>query len=359
MEEKDLIRKIQLLKQVKPKEDWVIFCRSRLAFRLEMERKRGLLNKDLFALREVFAFWRVKQPGLAFKAAYALILVLGVILVSGALVALAAMNSAPGSPLYPVKLVIEKARVSASFSDEGRLQLRTEIADKRLQELKEVVNNQDSAEQKAQKLAQVMDSIKDQLTTINNQLPKAGAKTESKKAVAAAKIVSQKADQVGKALANAKEALPTDNPDLNTKIAETTQTADNSNIATLETMIANQDSPDVKKEEIAAKLDEAINKTGDQIKAKEQKIAQKDFFADKLSTIRAVLIYQFEQNLELLDKAREALNKGDLKGSLDMLKLAKNIDSGTDNMMTQNASNSSTKDQPQSATSSDAVNVAK
>lgn len=358
MEEKDLIRKIQLLKQVKPKEDWVIFCRSRLAFRLEMERKRGLLNKDLFALREVFAFWRVKQPGLAFKAAYALILVLGVILGSGALVALAAMNSSPGSPLYPVKLVIEKARVSASFSDEGRLQLQTEIADKRLQELKEVVNNQDSAEQKAQKLAQVMDSIKDQLTTVNDQLPKAGAKTESKKAVAAAKIVSQKADQVGKALANAKEALPTDNPDLNTKIAETTQTADNSNIAALETMIANQDSPDVKKEEIAAKLDEAINKTGDQIKAKEQKIAQKDFFADKLS-IRAVLIYQFEQNLELLDKAKEALNKGDLKGSLDMLKLAKDIDSGTDNMMTQNASNASTKDQPQSATSSDAVNVAK
>jgi len=358
MEEKDLINKIQLLKQVKPKEDWVIFCRSRLAFRLEMERKRGLLNKDLFALREVFAFWRVKQPGLALKAAYALILVLGMILGSGVLVALAAMNSSPGSPLYPVKLAIERARVSTSLSEESRFQLQTQLADARLQELTDVVNSQDPADQKVEKMSQVAESIQNQLATVNNQLPKAGTKAEPQKALAAAKMVSEKASQASKALAAAKESLPgSDKADLNAKLAQATEAVDKVGIDALEAMITNQGVSSTTKEEIAVKLGDEIKKTEDQVKLKEQKIVQKDSFADKLP-IRAVLISQFEQSLELLDQAKEDLNKGDLKGSLDMLKAAKAIDSGTDKM-TQNASNSSTKDQSQSATSSDAVNVVK
>ena len=332
MEDNELITKIQLLKAIKPSEDWVLSCRAKLAFRLEMDRKKSLLNKDVFVLRELFAFWSnaVEQP--SFNWAHSLAVAALVILGGGILTTWAAGQSLPGSPLYPVKLTIERARVSASFSDESRLKLQTELADARLQELTDVVRGNDSVDRKVEKISQVADSIQNQLSTVNEQLPKAGSKIEPQKALAAAKMVSDKASEAGKALAVAKEGLSGDiKPDLSAKLADATQAVEETGIMALETMVANQDGSGAKNKDIAAKLAEAIKKTEDGVQAKEQKIAQVNSFADK-SPIRAVLINQFEQSLDLLDKAKEALAKSDFKGALDMLKAAKAIDSGTDKM---------------------------
>jgi len=95
--------------------------------------------------------------------------------------------------------------------------------------------------------------------------------------------------------------------------------------------VANQGVFDVKNDDISVKLSEAIKKTEDGIQAKELKITQASPAADK-SPIRAVLINQFEQSLDLLDKAKEALIEDDFKGALEMLKAAKAIDNGTDKM---------------------------
>jgi hypothetical protein len=347
MEEKELVRRIKLLKQVKPPKDWVVFCRSRLAFRMEMERKKNLLNKDFFALGELFSFWRLNQPQMAFRAIYASIIAFGVILGGGGLVAWAAIQSLPGAPLYPVKIALEKALVSVSLSDEGRLELQAKLVDKRFQELKDVVESQESAEQKVERVVQVVESIQNQMVAVNNQLPKPDVKTEPQKALAAAKIVSKKASQAGKVLADAREALPTNKPDLNSKLAAAAEAAEKAGIEALETMIINQGETGVKNEEIAVKLSEEINKTKKEIEAKEQKIVQQDTPADKLP-IRAVLINQFEQSLGLLDKAGEALKKEDFKAALDALKTAKTIDSGTEKM-TQNVSNQSDKNATSSA----------
>ncbi len=336
MDEKELINKIQLLKEIKPSEDWVLSCRGRLAFRLEMDRKKDILSKDTFVLKELFAFLSGSNRQSSFNLAHSLIIAVMVVLGGGALTVWAAGQSLPGSPLYPVKLAIERARVSASLSEDSRLQLQTQLADARLQELTDVVNSQDSADQKVEKMSQVVASIQDQLTTVNNQLPKAGIKTEPRKALAAAKMVSEKASQAGKALVAAKESISGDiKPDLNTKLADATKAVAKAGIAALESMIANQSSSAAEKKEIAVKLGQEIEKTEGDIKIKEQEIAQNNSFADK-SPIRAVLINQFEQSLDLLDKAKEALAEDDMKGALEMLKAAKAIDSGTDKM-TQNA----------------------
>ncbi len=336
MDDKELINKIQLLKAIKPSEDWVLSCRGRLAFRLEMDRKKDILSKDSFVLKELFAFLSGSNRQSSFNLAYSLIIAVMVVLGGGALTVWAAGQSLPGSPLYPVKLAIERARVSASLSEDSRLQLQTQLADARLQELTDVVNSQDSADQKVEKMSQVVASIQDQLTTVNNQLPKAGIKTEPRKALAAAKMVSEKASQAGKALVAAKESISGDiKPDLNTKLADATKAVAKAGIAALESMIANQSSSAAEKKEIAVKLGQEIEKTEGDIKIKEQEIAQNNSFADK-SPIRAVLINQFEQSLDLLDKAKEALAEDDMKGALEMLKAAKAIDSGTDKM-TQNA----------------------
>jgi len=358
MNEQELINRIQLLKQVSPKEDWVISTRAKLAFRMEMERKKNLLNHDLFAFKELFSFLSISQPRLSFNAVYGVIIAFGLVLGGGAVTTLAAIQSSPGSSLYPVKLSIEKARLIASLSEESKIQVQTEIADKRLQELSVVVASQESAEQKAEKVTQVVDNIQEQLASASNQLPK----VEPQKAVAAAKAVSEKANQFSKALATAKESLPSNiKPELDTKIAEVAETAQQANMKALETMIANQNSAEVKKEDIIARLNETIAKTQEQVDAREKKISEEISFADKLP-IRAVLINQTEQSRELLEKAKQAILANDLTGALQFVKAVKAIEAGAEKMV-KNAdkaiSDEAAKIQNQNATSSEAVNSAK
>lgn len=332
MNEQELISKIQQLKAVKPTEEWVLSCRARLAFRLEMNRKKDILRQDTFALKELFAFLGSAQKQPSWQWAHSLVIAVMVVLAGGALTTWAAGQSLPGSLLYPVKLAIEQARVSASLSEESRLQLQVKLADNRLQELNAVVNSQDNDEQKAEKLSQVAAGLQDQLASANNQLPKAGVGTEEKKALATAKMVSEKASQTGKALVAAKENLSAGvKPDLRIKLAEAAEAVEKTGIAALEAIIANQGVSSSTKAEIIAKLDDEIKQVAERAKTKGKKIADKDSFADKLP-IRAVLIDQFEQVLDLLDKAKEALAKDDIKGALDLLKAARAIYSGTDKM---------------------------
>ncbi|MEK7067620.1 MAG: DUF5667 domain-containing protein, partial [Patescibacteria group bacterium] len=158
MEDRELINKIQLLKEIKPTEEWVLSCRSRLAFRMEMARKKGLLQRDLATFKELFSSWTMNQPQPAFRAIWSVIIAFGLITASGAATTWAAMQSAPGNFLYPVKLALEKVQIAASFSD-NQVQMRAEIADKRFQELEIVMQSQDSMEQKTAKVSQVMLSL--------------------------------------------------------------------------------------------------------------------------------------------------------------------------------------------------------
>lgn len=330
MEDKEILRKIKLLKAVEPTEEWVLSCRAKLAFRMEMSRKKDLLAKDTFALKELFSILVdgiKEQP--SFQWVHSLIIAVIVVLGGGAITSWAAVNSLPGSPLYPVKLAIEKARVSASLSEESRLELQVKLADARLQELDAVVKSQDNAEQKAEKLSQVAASIQDQLTVAN---VKSKTVIEPKKALATAKIVSDRATQASRALAAAKDSLPDEvKPEVKLKLNEATEAVEKTGIAALEALIINQGISSSTKEEIIAKLDEEIKLVESRVKIREQKIADSRFFADRLP-IRAVLINQFEQVLELLDKAKEALAKDDAAKAIEMLKAARAINSGAEKM---------------------------
>ncbi|MDP3901599.1 MAG: DUF5667 domain-containing protein [bacterium] len=356
MTEQDLINKIQLLKQITPKEEWVVSTRAKLAFRMEMARKKNLLNKDLFALKELFSTWTANEPKFAFSPVYGVIIAFGLVLGGGAVTGIASMQSAPGSPLYSVKLSVERARLATSFSEEGKIQLQAQIVDNRLNELSAVVANNDSVDQKAEKVTQVVNNIKEQLASANDQLSKSN-QSEPKKVVEAAKVISEKASQFSKALATVQESLPESiKPELAVKIAEVTETGKQADMKYLETMIANQDSVNVNKEDIIAKLNDQIQSTQEQVTAREQKIVEQLSFADKLP-IRAVLVNQTQQSRDLLEKAKQAVADNDLAGALQFIKAVKAIETGAEKMV-QNAdraiSDEETKLQSQN-TSSPAV----
>ena len=149
-------------------------------------------------------------------------------------------------------------------------------------------------------------------------------------------MISEKASQFSKALATAKESLPENiKPELDTKIAEVAETGKKADMKYLETMIANQDSADVSKEDIIAKLNEEIKSMQEQVDAREKKIAEQVAISDKLP-IRAVLVNQTEQSRELLEKAKQSIEAGNLAEALQLIKAVKAIESGADKMV-QNA----------------------
>ncbi|MBU1102282.1 hypothetical protein KJ853_01335 [Patescibacteria group bacterium] len=326
MKEKDLISKIQLLKQIKPQKDWVVFCRANLAVRIRLERKQELLNSDIFALQGLFSFLRGIRPHYVFKALYAVSLALAIVLAGGGLTVWAAMKSLPGSPFYGVKIAMEKAYLSV-VSAEEKNKLQGEMTNRRLQELRAVLDSSGSAADKGEKAKMVVKQIQQQLNTTKDGLPKLSQK-ESKTSVSVTKAAKEQADQIGKALMSARESLSGEvNQNLGEKMAEAAETADKTSTQALEIL---SKSSSVDQTEVLAGVQNKIQQIEDKIKAVEGKIAAAAPVADKLP-IRAVLIKdQSDKAQELLNQAKDSLQKKDISGALESLKAAAEIANGAE-----------------------------
>jgi len=80
-------------------------------------------------------------PFLSWQPRWAPALAIGLaFLLAGSGTVAAAGNSMPDSPLYPVKLATEQARLGLTFSDIGKAKVYVELADKRVAEIAHMVN---------------------------------------------------------------------------------------------------------------------------------------------------------------------------------------------------------------------------
>lgn len=114
MQEKELIKKIQLLKKIKPRKDWVVLTKTQI---LGEEKAYSISGIELLRFRPVYA-------GLLF-----IFIILGLFGVS--------LSSLPGEPLYSVKKIAEQSQ--ALFVSEEKLPSYTlEMANKRLEELTKI-----------------------------------------------------------------------------------------------------------------------------------------------------------------------------------------------------------------------------
>jgi len=137
MTEADLIKKIRLLKQIRPSKDWVLLTKREL-FKEETSVFKAYRNPASVILG-IFP-----RLFLNYRFAVATFVVLG-ILASGTVNL--AQNSLPGDFLYSVKRISEKGRaIFVSEKEKPRAQL--ELANKRLDELTKIAE-----ENQVQKLA--------------------------------------------------------------------------------------------------------------------------------------------------------------------------------------------------------------
>lgn len=119
--ETELIKKIQILKGVKPRKDWVLLTKKQI---LDEEFSPEINPKSLPFL------------GL-FRYKYALVSLLVILVLGGGTFAFA-QRALPGDLLYTLKRVVEKTRLSL-VSEEERPNLQLEYANQRLTNLVEVV----------------------------------------------------------------------------------------------------------------------------------------------------------------------------------------------------------------------------
>jgi len=374
MEEKQLINLIQKLKSVGPDENWVILNRSRLAFRLEMEHKKDLLNKDFSVLGELFSFWNINQPSVAWRAARGFLAGFLILFGFGGATVWAAKQSLPGAPLYGIKIGLEKARMTVSFSQDEKLNLQAEMAENRLSELKEVMQASGSISQKKEKAAEVMENMEAQLSDASNRLSK-------NQSVKATKVIKT-ASKVDKTISQVKDVLSEEiKGDLKGQLMALAETADKAGIQALEMILKSPDEAQAEKEEILAKVDEKISHAENAIKEISEKansainsetnsaIAELQFgnansainsetnsAIAELTNIRAVLVKnQSDKAQELLNQAKtaligvktriaknemqEALN--DLSGVLETINLAKTMIKSAQTIADEGAANSS------------------
>ena len=126
MTETELIQKIQKLKQIKPREEWVVLAKNRM-FDIKDEAVTEPVVETKMGLKEILAgAFRIMnyRPAMAGSVAFALIFV----------VFIGAQNSLPGDSLYSIKKITEQMRVElASNTEKPKVQL--ELAEQRLTDL--------------------------------------------------------------------------------------------------------------------------------------------------------------------------------------------------------------------------------
>ena len=124
MEDKDIIKKIQKLRQVKPRKDWVVLTKQRI---LEEEKSSVFsLNELILGMRLVF------QHKLAFATFVLILIILGTFGF--------AQNSVPGNILFSVKKMSERGRGVFTSDKLGR---NFDITNKRLEELTQIAEEND------------------------------------------------------------------------------------------------------------------------------------------------------------------------------------------------------------------------
>jgi len=122
MQEADLVKKIQELKKIKPRKDWVVLTKSQILGKEPTYRDRVSAVLEVFP-RIIFQY----------KPAFATLIIVGVLVGAFGF----AQNSLPGNFLYSLKKITEKSQ-AVFVSETERSNFQLGLVNKRLEELNKI-----------------------------------------------------------------------------------------------------------------------------------------------------------------------------------------------------------------------------
>lgn len=169
MTENDIIVKLQTLKAIKPKNEWVVFTKSQI---LKEE-------KSNFAVRE---FWQVLRFAFGHKYAFASLSVLAVLIGTFGF----SLKSDPGDMLFSVKKVVEEGQM-AFMSEEQKVKFNLDKANQQMDDLTKAAQEKDE-----NKIAPALNEYKASISAVAQNLVNETDKTKIKETVAKVKELENK-----------------------------------------------------------------------------------------------------------------------------------------------------------------------
>jgi hypothetical protein len=133
--DKILLRKIKLLKKIRPDASWLMSQRSFLLSEVSQSKET---NKKPSLVLPLFNFNILKILKPSFAIALAIIILATSLATVG--VISAAQNSLPGDFLYPAKTAVERIQLTFTTGQENKTKLSIKLASQRIDELTQLIN---------------------------------------------------------------------------------------------------------------------------------------------------------------------------------------------------------------------------
>lgn len=177
MENSKLIKDIKnLTNNIKPRADWVSLNRDLLLHQISLNNKTEPVRisaAGYFGLCLQIFKVRMLEPVVV------MFLLFGVFLGS-TLTINAAFYSLPGSPLYKVKLALEKTHAAMIFDEQNSVELKIEFAQKRVDEIDKIASNAAiTPEEKQVQIQTAVKELKNNVTSLNQHLVRISSQPEN------------------------------------------------------------------------------------------------------------------------------------------------------------------------------------
>src|SRR3989338_3837224 len=166
MMQNELIKHLNALRKVAPSGAWQNTKKVALLAHLHASSRitpsAGMGFRDLFSF--IYTFAPVRLTASAFMIG---VLVLTSVLGGGVATSFAAL-SLPGDTLYPVKIAFEQANVWLASGEDNKARLQSENAERRLNEVEEVVRHQEVGHE--QKVKEALSNFQKEVKGVTSRL---------------------------------------------------------------------------------------------------------------------------------------------------------------------------------------------
>jgi len=321
MRNSEVIKKVGLLKAIKPQASWSSQTRSLLLSQITAQGVSSTKRAPLLGATRAYGFTAiaeayaatigilVSRPRNAFftsAAAFGLAVFAVVI----------AQSSLPGQPLYQVKQTSEDIQVALT-PPADRSALELSLIDRRIKELEAVSNEEGMAKDPAIVDALVQD-VSEKFENVEKNLTASRIKEDPKKAVGIASLVKEKSQDYRRVLAEkvvspaAAKAADMDDARIET-ISNAVRAADKANTKALEVLVDKGVSAGVSETELAAHLTETIERTENSAKDLRQTVKMAGLVSDdrKQETLK-----KSQDAQAALDEAKKLVEQKDYKIAL-------------------------------------------
>lgn len=169
MNDQELIKKLNNLKQITPDSDWkksyreILYSQISVGLPANQAKANWEIILDNLAPRQILT--NLAKPVWLASLASILILVVGL---GGAYVS---KNSKPGDSLYIAKIISEKAQLAMAFNEKDKAKLGVDFAANRAKEITQVLKNSAQADKADKdKLAVLARNFKNEISQVKNRL---------------------------------------------------------------------------------------------------------------------------------------------------------------------------------------------